>query len=32
LPAQIGDTGMDVLASIKATVDPNGVMNPGALL
>lgn len=32
LPAQIGGIGMDVLRSIKSTVDPGGVMNPGALL
>ncbi len=32
LPDQIGPIGMRVLRGIKAAVDPNGVMNPGALL
>lgn len=32
LPDQLGQVGMDVLRSVKATVDPRGVMNPGALL
>jgi alkyldihydroxyacetonephosphate synthase len=32
LPAHLGDIGMDVLRAVKASVDPQGVMNPGALL
>ena len=32
LPHQIGDIGMQVLQSVKASVDPNRVMNPGALV
>lgn len=32
LAAEIGDLGMDVLRAVKATLDPAGVLNPGALL
>lgn len=32
LPAEIGDLGVAVLRSIKATLDPRGIMNPGALV
>lgn len=32
LPEQLGVIGVDVLRSIRATVDPRNVMNPGALL
>lgn len=32
LPEQLGVIGVDVLRSIRATVDPRQVMNPGALL
>lgn len=31
LPQQIGPIGIDVLRAIKHAVDPNGVMNPGAV-
>ena len=31
LPQQIGPIGMDVLHAVKRAVDPNGVMNPGAV-
>jgi alkyldihydroxyacetonephosphate synthase len=32
LPAEIGDLGVEVLASVKRTLDPGGVLNPGKLL
>lgn len=32
LPVQLGEIGMDVLRAVKSSVDPGGVMNPGALL
>ena len=32
LPRQIGDVGMQVLESVRSSVDPHRVMNPGALL
>ncbi len=32
LPQQVGPIGMNVLGSVKSSVDPSGVMNPGALL
>ncbi|HEX3649486.1 MAG TPA: FAD-binding oxidoreductase [Pseudonocardiaceae bacterium] len=32
LEAEIGDLGADVLAAIKQTVDPTGIMNPGKLI
>jgi alkyldihydroxyacetonephosphate synthase len=31
LPAEIGDSGVDLLAAIKNHVDPGGIMNPGVL-
>ena len=31
LPAELGETAMAVLRSLKATLDPNGVLNPGKL-
>jgi alkyldihydroxyacetonephosphate synthase len=32
LPQHLGPVGMDVLGSVKSSVDPNAVMNPGVLL
>jgi alkyldihydroxyacetonephosphate synthase len=32
LPRELGDTGIALLRTIKAALDPNGIMNPGALL
>lgn len=32
LEAEIGALGLDVLASVKRTLDPTGVLNPGKLL
>ncbi|RZS40951.1 alkyldihydroxyacetonephosphate synthase [Herbihabitans rhizosphaerae] len=32
LAAEIGHLGVDVLASLKRTLDPNGVLNPGKLI
>jgi alkyldihydroxyacetonephosphate synthase len=32
LEAEIGGLGLDVLASVKRTLDPTGVLNPGKLL
>lgn len=32
LAAEIGDLGVEVLRSVKATLDPTGVMNPGKLI
>lgn len=32
LPAQIGEVGVQVLESVRSSVDPHRVMNPGALL
>lgn len=32
LPREIGTLGVDVLASVKRTLDPDGVLNPGKLL
>ena len=32
LPAELGETGVEVLARIKAALDPAGVMNPRVLL
>ncbi|HEY2694711.1 MAG TPA: FAD-binding oxidoreductase [Pseudonocardiaceae bacterium] len=32
LPTEIGDLGIEVLAAVKATLDPDGVLNPGKLL
>lgn len=32
LPEQLGPVGMSALGAVKQTIDPNGVMNPGALL
>ena len=32
LSAEIGEIGQAVLASVKATLDPTGIMNPGKLL
>lgn len=29
LPQEIGETGIEVLRSIKQALDPNGIMNPG---
>ena len=31
LPREIGPQGVDILRAIKATLDPNGVCNPGVL-
>ncbi|MEI2643986.1 MAG: FAD-binding oxidoreductase [Candidatus Nanopelagicales bacterium] len=31
LPAEIGESGMDLLRAIKAHLDPDGIMNPGVL-
>ncbi len=32
MPAEVGNLGLEVLRSAKATLDPAGVMNPGKLL
>lgn len=32
LPEQIGSVGASVLGAVKSAIDPNGVLNPGALL
>ncbi len=32
LPREVGDAGVDLLAAIKAFLDPAGVLNPGALI
>ena len=32
LARELGETGVDVLRRVKAALDPNGIMNPGALL
>jgi alkyldihydroxyacetonephosphate synthase len=32
LPSEIGEVGVDVLRSIKTALDPQGLLNPGALL
>lgn len=32
LPAEIGDLGVAVLRAVKTTLDPRGIMNPGALI
>jgi alkyldihydroxyacetonephosphate synthase len=32
LPTEIGSMGIDVLAAVKHTLDPEGVLNPGKLL
>lgn len=32
LPEQIGSVGASVLGAVKSVIDPNGVLNPGALL
>ncbi len=32
LPYDLGDTGVDLLRSVKSAVDPNGIMNPGNLI
>jgi len=32
LPAELGETGVEVLRRIKAALDPAGVMNPRVLL
>nr|WP_238598316.1 FAD-linked oxidase C-terminal domain-containing protein [Saccharothrix sp. ALI-22-I] len=32
LEAEIGALGVDVLASVKRTLDPTGVLNPGKLI
>jgi FAD/FMN-containing dehydrogenase len=32
LATELGGTGVDVLARIKAALDPEGIMNPGVLL
>jgi alkyldihydroxyacetonephosphate synthase len=29
---EIGQVGIDVLRAIKSTVDPDGILNPGALV
>ncbi len=31
LPAEIGESGMDLLRAIKSHLDPDGLMNPGVL-
>ncbi len=32
LPGELGDTGVDVLRAVKRALDPDGLLNPGALL
>ncbi|NLP83857.1 FAD-binding oxidoreductase [Microbacterium sp. CFH 90308] len=32
LAAEIGDLGVEILRAVKATLDPHGIMNPGALV
>ena len=32
LPAEIGELGVEVLATVKETLDPKGVLNPGKLV
>ncbi len=32
LEAEIGALGMQILRAVKSTVDPHGIMNPGALV
>ncbi|MBN9192758.1 FAD-binding oxidoreductase [Microbacterium sp.] len=32
LAAEIGDLGVEILRAVKRTVDPHGIMNPGALV
>jgi alkyldihydroxyacetonephosphate synthase len=32
LAAEIGDLGIDVLAAVKRTLDPTGILNPGKLI
>jgi len=32
LGREIGDLGVDVLAAVKRTLDPDGVLNPGKLV
>ncbi len=32
LAEELGTTGVDVLTKIKAALDPDQIMNPGALL
>ncbi len=32
LPREIGELGVDVLAAVKRTLDPDGVLNPGKLV
>jgi alkyldihydroxyacetonephosphate synthase len=32
LPREIGELGIDVLTSVKQTLDPEGILNPGKLL
>ena len=32
LPASVGDVGMEALRGLKATLDPQNVMNPGVLI
>ena len=32
LPAEVGAVGIDVLRAVKATLDPEGILNPGVLL
>lgn len=32
LPAEVGELGVRVLAAVKATLDPTGILNPGVLI